>query len=107
MSQAERTMIGEVVACKSDLFRPDFFHWLETNFHVWAEFERRALKAAQHRTHYSSYTLLEVMRHDTAIGELGGEYKLDNSYCADLCRLFALMNPQHAGLFEFRARRAA
>jgi hypothetical protein len=88
-------------------FRHGFIEWLGENGHVYREFERRALQVARFRGHYSGYTILEVMRHDSAIGELRGEWKLNNSHCADLCRLFALCNQNHAGLFEFRARRAA
>lgn len=92
---------------RAGLFRSGFVEWLDSNQHVYREFERRALQVARFRDHYSGYTILEVMRHDSAIGELHGEWKLNNSHCADLCRLFALCNPNHAGLFEFRARRAA
>ena len=92
---------------RASIFREGFIEWLEINGHVYTEFERRALHVARFREHYSGYTILEVMRHDSIIGELHGEWKLNNSHCADLCRLFALCNPNHAGLFEFRARKAA
>lgn len=92
---------------RDGVFRDGFVAWLEANAHVYREFEKRALRVARFRTHYSGYTILEVMRHESAIGELDGEWKLNNNQCADLCRLFALCNPNHAGLFEFRARKAA
>lgn len=92
---------------RSAVFRDGFIEWLEINIHVYLEFERRAMQVARFRNHYSGYTILEVMRHDSAIGELNGEWKLNNNQCADLCRLFALCNPNHSGLFEFRSRKAA
>ena len=97
----------DVARRNAGLFRSVFLPWLEENLHVFREFERRALQVARFRNHYSGYTILEVMRHDSAIGELNGEFKLNNSHCADLCRLFALCNRNQAGLFEYRARKAA
>ena len=91
------------------VFRDDFVGYLADNMHIYTEFERRALQVARFRDHYSGYAIYEVMRHDTAIGELGSEYKLNNLFRADMCRLFGICNPAHAGLFEYRerARRAA
>lgn len=97
----------EVARRCASAFRDDFIPWLNDNAHVYLEFEKRALQVARFRDHYSGYTILEVMRHDSAIGELHGEYKLNNSHCADMCRLFALCNPSQAALFEFRARKVA
>lgn len=97
----------EVAEANRALLKSDFADWLKENIRVYVEFERRALDVARFRTHYSGYTILEVMRHNSAIGELGSEFKLNNNRCADLCRLFSLCNPQHSALFEFRVRKAA
>jgi len=88
-------------------FRPDFKAWLSENPHVFAEFERRALQVAARRDHYSARTIMEVIRHDTVIGELSGSWKINNNAAPDCARLFALLHPQHAGLFEFREHKAA
>jgi hypothetical protein len=80
---------------------------LRDNGHVFAEIERRALQVASRRSHYSMRTIIEVIRHDTAIGELRGEFKVNNNAAPDCARLFALLHPQHAGLFEFREHKAA
>lgn len=96
-----------VAARRSSAFMADFLGWLADNIHVYEQFEKRALLVAQRRSHYSGYTIFESMRFDSDIRENGGAFKLNNTRCADCCRLFALRNPAHAGLFEFRARKAA
>lgn len=90
-------------------FRLDFINWLHDNSHVFAEVERRALQVAARRDHYSMRTIFETVRHDTVIGELHGDWKINNNAAPDCARLFALLHPQHSGLFAFREqhRRAA
>ena len=88
-------------------FRPDFRVWLAENHHVFAEFERRALQVAARRDHYSARTIMEVIRHDSVIGELSGSWKINGNFVPDCARLFALLHPQHASLFEFREHKAA
>lgn len=98
--------ISWVDCCPHD-FRPDFKPWLTENYQVYVEFERRALQVAQHRQHYSARTIAEVIRHETTIGQLGGEFKVNNNQVPDMARLFAMMNPERADLFEFRSHKAA
>jgi hypothetical protein len=97
----------EVVSCSESRFRPDFPQWLKDNPHVYREFEKRALQVARFRSHYSARTIAETMRHDTAIRELGSEYKINGNYVPCMARLFALCNPNHAELFEYREHKAA
>lgn len=92
---------------RPDHFRPDFRAYLIDNWHVYLEFERRALQVAGRRKHYSARTIAEVIRHDTVIGELAGDWKINNNAIPDFARLFAAMNFQYAGLFEFREHKAA
>lgn len=96
-----------VVQRRAGVFMSDFIEWLTNNLHVYEQFERRALMVAGRRKHYSGYTIFESMRFDSDIRENGGAFKLNNTRCADCCRLFALRNPGHSDLFEFRGRRAA
>lgn len=86
-------------------FRIDFSSWLALNPHIYREFERRSLQVARRRSHYSARTIVEVMRHDTAIGELSGDFKINGNFVPCMARLFALRWPAYAGLFEFRAPR--
>lgn len=102
-----KLIILNTILFNKDMFRDDFPEWLMENFHIWEEFERRALKVASKREHYSARTIVEVIRHDTAIGELKGEYKINGNFVPYLARLFALRHPRYSNLFEFREQKVA
>lgn len=106
-SQTRKQRAIDHVALYGHNFRPDFLPYLIDNYHVYAEFEWRALRVAQVRKHYSARTIAETIRHDTVIGELRSGFKLNNNMVPDFARLFAELNPQHADLFEFRDHKAA
>jgi len=93
------------------LFRDDFRGWLEENFHVYVGFEDLALRLAHSKRHLGAKSLWETLRFQSAIGELSGEWKLNNTYTADCARLAMEMNPILCGMFETRvsplSRRAA
>lgn len=93
----------------ADLFTRDFLAYLPENLHVFEAFEREALKvAARGFKHYSARTIVEVLRHHSALAETGdGPWKLNDWRTPYLARLFALMQPGHADLFEFRQAKAA
>jgi hypothetical protein len=96
--------------CESrEAFRPDFYEWLKSNMHVWEAFEREALRVwATGRKHYSSRTLWEVMRHESATkASNDGEWKINNDRAPDVARLFLLLNPDKPAFFETRGRAAA
>lgn len=81
----------------------EFVDWLPRNVHVWRAFERHALTLIKRgRTHYSSKTIVHVLRHESAIAEHGGEWKINNNWARPLAQLFALAHPAHAKFFEFR-----
>lgn len=84
-------------------FTADFMAYLPDNLHVFDAFSREA--RAIHRRgfrHYSARTIVEVLRHNSALQEAGGQWKLNDHNTPALARLFDLMNPAQAGLFEFR-----
>lgn len=84
-------------------FKPGFASWYELNGAIYAEFEKQALRvASMGRKHYSARTIAEYIRHSTLQREENSQYKLNDHVTPDLARLFALRNPSHAGLFEFR-----
>jgi hypothetical protein len=88
-------------------FTPEFLAYLPENLHVYQAFEREARKvAARGRTHYSARTIIEVLRHNSTLEEVGGTWKLNDHYTPYLARLFALIHPAHSGLFEFREAKA-
>lgn len=104
---ARREFVQRQVAAFRDRFRPDFGEWLGKNITLWERFEREANHVwATGRTHYSSRTLWEVMRHHTALAESDSDFKINNNYAPDVARLYLLMYPDRAGFFELRGRDA-
>lgn len=91
------------VETRPEMFRRDFSAWLEENWRIYLEFERRAGRLWEAgRKHYGARSIWEVMRYESAIGELAGEWKLNDHRPPDLARLFMKMNPQCVGFFETR-----
>lgn len=89
-------------------FRPDFARWIDVNFAIWKEFERRALLMGEMgRVRFSARTITESIRWDTALREAGGTFKINDHYPPDMARLFMLLHPSYAELFELRHRSAA
>lgn len=83
-------------------FRPDFPEWLEENLHIWTAFKAQADRVWDRgRTHYSARTIIEFLRHETAIAEAGGEYKINDHGTPDLARLYHLIHPERQ-LFAMR-----
>jgi hypothetical protein len=90
---------------KSEDYREGFVAWLMDNFHVWRRFEQEALRVWNRgRRHYSARTIIEVLRHESALSDTGVEYKLNDHNTPDLARLFLDLHPACAGLFETRRR---
>lgn len=82
-----------------------FIVWLGDNTHIWEAFEAEALKViARGHERYSSKTILEFLRHHSLLQENSGSpWKLNNDHTPYLARLFAMVHPQHAGLFTYRS----
>lgn len=92
-------------------FRDDFARWLSVNWEIWLRFEREANRVYEAgRRHYSARTIGEFIRHETALSERGGDFKIDNSRFPDMARLYLTLMPEREGFFELReseTRRAA
>lgn len=98
----------DVALAHSDQFTPEFLAFLPDNTHVYTAFEREAKRVvARGFAHYSARTIVEVLRHHTALQEVDQTpRKLNDHNTPYLARLFSLMNPANAGLFEFRVAKA-
>lgn len=97
-----------VVVSNQDKFRADFGDWLADNWHVFEYFSGASNAVWSHGwKHYSARTIWEVMRHRSAVRETTHVFKLNDHRVPDVARLYTLMNPDKAGLFEFRDRKAA
>lgn len=80
----------------------NFDEWIKSNNHVWEAFEKQALLVIERGyKHYSARTIVEFLRHHTAITEVG-EWKLNDHATPYLARKFMKTYPQHQGLFELR-----
>lgn len=91
----------------AEQFTPEFLAYLPENLHVYDAFEAEALKVIRRGfQHYSARTILHVLRHHSALEENGTQWKLNDHVSPYLARLFALIHPAHAGLFEFREAKA-
>jgi hypothetical protein len=97
-----------MVQMHREQFTADFLEYLPANLHVYEAFEREALIVLRRGfKHYSARTIIEVLRHRSNLRETAGQWKLNDHNTPYLARLFGLIHPQHKGLFEFRAARAA
>lgn len=89
-------------------YRHDFASWLLQNPHIWQAFAAKADAVWNRgRRHYSARTIVEVMRHESMLAEVGGEWKINNVFAPDLARLYMQTYPDRAGLFETRLQKNA
>lgn len=108
MSTIYRSRVLAALHSSVTMFTPEFLAFLPENVHVFEAFEREALRiVGRGWTHYSARTIVEVLRHHHALAESAGPWKLNDWHTPYLARLFALLNPEHAELFEFRAARVS
>lgn len=91
------------VQTRPEMFSKDFAAWLTEHWFIYEEFERRTFQLWKRgRRHYGARSIWETMRYDSAIGELAGEWKLNDHRPPCLARLVMLMNHQLHGFFETR-----
>jgi len=97
-------MIDEILDEHKEQFSDEFLSWIPENYHIWMAFEREAYKVIDAGfKHYSARVIIEVLRHHSALAEKSASgWKINNNIIPYIGRLFALVNPQHASLFEFR-----
>jgi hypothetical protein len=85
----------------------EFLMFLSENNALWKRFEAEANKAWNRGfRHYSSKTIVEYIRHETALYERTGDFKINNNHTPHLARYYQELHPDRAGLFETRALRA-
>jgi hypothetical protein len=95
-------------ASGSDDYSACFRPWLTDNWPIYLKFERLAFVAIRRGyEHYSSKTIVELLRWASDMKEKNSEFKINNNRTPDLARLFEAMNQEHAGFFRSRIRKAA
>jgi hypothetical protein len=93
----------QVASANPDTFAGKFMEFLRDNLHVYDAFEKQALAiAAKGFKHYSSRTIIEVLRHHSALQQVGGAWKLNDHITPYMARLFMLLHPELGNFFEFR-----
>lgn len=94
----------DIAFANKEQFSEQFLEWLPENHHIWIAFEAETFKVIKKGfKHYSARTIVEVLRHHSALAENADSgWKINNNITPYLSRLFALMNPQHTDFFEFR-----
>jgi hypothetical protein len=102
------TKVAEVIKTHKDNFSSEFIDWLPENEHVWEAFTDEVFKVQQKGfKHYSARTIVHVLRHHSAVSEKSSNewkkmWKINNNHSPYLARLFDLVYPHRAGLFEYR-----
>lgn len=85
----------------------DFKKWLRTNWHVYKDFERRALQIKRKTNHdkYGAQTIIEVMRWHSHVSSDTEDYKMPNIMTAYLSRLAMLGSSELDGMFRVQRHR--
>jgi hypothetical protein len=99
--------VRELLQANAHQFRRGFPAWLEENGHVWRRFAQVADEVRRRRAHYSARTIVEVLRHESALSDTGDPWKLNNNHAPDLARLYLLTHPDAVDFFETRVPEAS
>lgn len=84
-------------------FSADFLAWLSLNKGIWNRFEVEANKLWNHGVRrWGARTIIEYLRHETALFDTDRTFKLNNNNAPDMARLYTLRYPDRAGFFEKR-----
>lgn len=98
-----RVTIRDIAQSNKDQFTDEFLSWLPDNSHIYEAFEREAFAIIRKGFHhYSARTIIHFLRHHSALQENDGEWKINNNTSPYLARLFDLVHPNYAGLWEYR-----
>lgn len=85
-------------------FPDKFLEWLPENNHIWLAFVEETMKVIHLGfEHYSARTIIHFLRHHSALTEksLKG-FKINDHHSPYLGRLFDIIYPEYAGLWEKR-----
>jgi hypothetical protein len=87
--------------------------WTKENFEeydskhpdIYELFKQFALQIAKRKNSYSAKSIFHRVRWETDIGDVGGDYKIDDGWISHYARKFAKEFPQHEYFFKFRVRK--
>lgn len=105
-----KRMVLMMICTHADWFRSNDLDWVTKNFHIWEAFEHQANRIWDRgRRHYSARTIVEVLRHESALRETESEagWKINDHHTPSLARLYMFMHPDRGGFFEKRCGQSA
>ena len=95
--------IVKLVDMNPDQFSDEFCGWIRENQHIWSAFCKEADQVrSTGRSHYSSRTIIEYLRHHSAVSEKNSTWKINDHCVPYLGRLYVLLKPEAKDFFEFR-----
>lgn len=106
MSVAEvQLTIEDAIALRASAPPEEVRAYLSENPEIFRAFEAEALKVWRAgRGHYSARTIVEVLRHHTALtGDPAGVFKLNNNLTRPLALEFMKRHPECGAFFETRS----
>jgi hypothetical protein len=81
---------------------------LSRNINLYTQFAIEAHRIkSKGRHHYSARTIIEFLRHETAIHDNNLDFKINNNIAPLLAKVSMFMFPELKGLFHTRDQRAA
>tara|TARA_R100001463_G_scaffold43947_3_gene91514 strand:- start:27196 stop:27507 length:312 start_codon:yes stop_codon:yes gene_type:complete len=83
----------------------NFVRYHRDNPHIWEGFIKYTMQVASKRDYFSAKAVFHRMRWDTAIGEDGADYKLNDGWISHYARKFMDEFPQYEGFFQTRSRK--
>jgi hypothetical protein len=72
---------------------------------IYELFKQFALQIAARKKSYSAKSIFHRVRWETDIGDVGGDYKIDDGWISHYARKFAKEFPQYEDFFKFRVRK--
>ena len=71
---------------------------------IYKVFVKFAKQAAEKKTKYSAKSIFHRVRWETDVGDMEGDYKIDDGWISHYARKFVKDFPQHEDFFSFRVR---
>lgn len=89
-----------------DKFRYLDIDWLQKNWPIWEAFDAQATRVwLAGRRHFGARRIGEFLRYESALREVDSDgFKCNDHLWPDAARLYVILNPERADLFEFRGR---
>lgn len=97
--------LTDIIRTNAGQFTTGFLEWLADNRKIWERFENEANKLWNRKIkHWSARTIIEFLRHETALFDTDRTFKINNNIAPDLARLYRLRYPDRAEFFDTRCQ---